>query len=271
MSSANRCSQVRCDAVLNRFQFLITNGLVHVASFLLHGIYSWHTQLDIVWLRGLLRCWCELLFASGPASRRLMPWRVYSRPTGRPSCAKNNPPVNRARNSQFFAKSIAHGLATRSSQFQNSVIFCIWGGDMRELITSGSSDEVQAVYEAVEPQTCLGAESCQLKDSLPALCFWGGQSSWKWHLSTKTCNLLIRTAESHGDKTPSTFSLPPWSVEVWWKVYDFAGLENLGSSCWSMNLWWLWWLQVTWCYLKPGNLLNRMNIFVLYPVVKRPW
>ncbi len=31
-----------------------------------------------------------------------------------------------------------------------------WGGDMRELLTSGSSDTVQAVYEAIEPQTPLG-------------------------------------------------------------------------------------------------------------------
>ena len=30
------------------------------------------------------------------------------------------------------------------------------GGDMRELINSGSTDEVQAVYEAIEPQTRLG-------------------------------------------------------------------------------------------------------------------
>ena len=30
-----------------------------------------------------------------------------------------------------------------------------WGGDMRELLTSGSSDTVQAVYEAIEPQTPL--------------------------------------------------------------------------------------------------------------------
>lgn len=46
-----------------------------------------------------------------------------------------------------------------------------WGGDMRELITSGSTDEVQAVYEAVEPQTWLGWPF--FNES-----FWFSQKAW---------------------------------------------------------------------------------------------
>lgn len=64
------------------------------------------------------------------------------------------------RSLQFFVKS-----TVRPSEFRilhshqrlgyDAVWPNSWGGDMRELLTSGSSDTVQAVYEAIEPQTPL--------------------------------------------------------------------------------------------------------------------
>lgn len=85
------------------------------------------------------------------------------------------------------------------SLFEELAILCQkYSGDMRELITSGSTDEVQAVYEAVEPQT--------------------------WAVFVEMASVHENV---HGEK--------------------FMTLED-----WR-------------------KLLNRMNIFVLYPVVKRKY
>jgi len=83
--------------------------------------------------------------------------------------------------------------------FEELAVLCQkYSGDMRELLTSGSSDTVQAVYEAIEPQT--------------------------------------------------------WAVFV-----EMASIhENMyGQKYMTLQDW--------------RNLLNRINIFVLYPVVKRKY
>eukprot|EP00435_Cladocopium_sp_Y103_P052503 s1455_g16.t1 len=83
--------------------------------------------------------------------------------------------------------------------FEELAVLCQkYSGDMRELITSGSTDEVQAVYEAIEPQT--------------------------WAVFVEMASVHENT---HGQKY---MTLQDWR-----------------------------------------NLLNRMNIFVLYPVVKRKY
>lgn len=65
------------------------------------------------------------------------------------------------RSLQFFVKSTVRPSEFRILHFHQRLgydavwPFNSWGGDMRELLTSGSSDTVQAVYEAIEPQTPL--------------------------------------------------------------------------------------------------------------------
>lgn len=167
-----------------------------------------------------------------------------------------------------------------------------WGGDMRELITSGSTDEVQAVYEAVEPQTWLGWPF--FNES-----FWFSQKAWDSDYSEEPGRALrwavfVETASVHenvqlAQQTGAAWSTATQAVKCHYVWFPCPWLLHWGTvkNSWPWKIGETWkqpegaacqGLERLWCRLlihetarifRRGKLLNRMNIFVLYPVVKR--